>query len=427
MAPTTNATQTDTISPAAGRRADKRTVAGIVGFILVSMFLGWVGMAYDENMQKWLPETTSNPSAYNKKQSGTSGLLEIATKTGMHCRMWLLPYRQLQTQKGTLCVFSPVGSLQDFEVEQILHWVKTGNRLIYLDHFNYSLSRHLLQKLHIDTIDGDKLKDAQIKSAGDIDQFTHVKSLTVSTDTRLKGGTALLEDKSGTLITKLPYGKGEIILGTVPNLCANSRLTEKGQWGNFQFLINLCRPFSGELMFDERCHGYSKSSNVLIFLAKSPSGFVFGQTLLILALALFGSFHRFGKTRELKITRRLSSADFIEGLSNVYRRARANLLAAEIISRSYRTNWCKITNTSSHDTEAELKEKWVQQNAGNEQMNNWSQTAGDLLEKVSSAQSDRRLSDSELLSLANGLESSDQKLKDIFAVTTGKQRKGASK
>lgn len=180
-------------------------------------------------------------------------------------------------------------------------------------------------------------------------------------------------------------------------------------------------------MFDERCHGYSKSSNVLVFLAKSPSGLVFGQTLLILALALFGSFHRFGKTRELKITRRLSSADFIEGLSNVYRRARANLLAAEIISRSYRTSWCKITNTSSHDTEAELKEKWVQQNAGNEQMNNWSQTAGDLLEKVSSAQSDRRLSDSELLSLANGLESSDQKLKDIFAVTTGKQRKGASK
>jgi len=160
MAPVSDPLTKENATAAAARRANRRTILGIVAFVIVSMFLGWVGMAYDENMEKWLPETTANPSTYNRKPSGTSGFFEIVTEAGIPCSLWLLPYRQLKGEKGVLVVFAPNASLKQFEVDQILQWVKSGNKLVYFDHFSYSLARHLLDKLSIEIADGTKTRAA---------------------------------------------------------------------------------------------------------------------------------------------------------------------------------------------------------------------------------------------------------------------------
>ena len=424
MAPASDPLTRENAGAAAVGSVNRRTILGIVAFVIVSMFLGWVGMAYDENMEKWLPEATANPSTYNRKPSGTSGFFEIVSQTGTPCSLWLLPYRQLKGEKGTLVVFAPNASLKPFEVDQILQWVKSGNKLVYFDHFSYSLARHFLDKLNIEIADGTKLKDTTVPASEDLDEFSHVKSLTVSTETRLKGGKGLLADKSGNLITKVKYGEGEIILGTTSSIASNQRLSSKKQWGNFQFLANVCRPNSGRLMFDERCHGYSKTSNVFVFFAKNPPGFTFAQLLLMLLLALYGSFHRFGKTRQIAVFRKLSSTEFIDGLSNVYQRAKANILALEIIGRAYRMRWCKTTGASLQDTTEELREKWLLLSRNNEAMQAWSQSALALLTKMETATATNKLNDAELLNIAQGLESEDDRLNEIF---TGSTRKGARK
>jgi hypothetical protein len=409
----------DSLLPSApGQR--KRFFTGAAVFVVLTMLLTWVGKSYDDNMSKWLPESSAFPSTYNKKASGISGLSEIVNRLGLKNRLWLLPYRQLGIAHGTLCIFSPHTSFKDYEVDQILKWVKAGNQLIYTDHFSYSLSRHMLSKLGIHTRDGADLKDKELPQSTDSGPFSHVKAVTVSTDTRLDGGDSVLKDDSGNVFTRLPYGKGEIIIGTSPSLCANDRLSDKKQWGNFQFFINLCRTQDGEIIFDERCHGFNKASNVLVFLAKNPPGAVFAQLALIFALAVFGTFHRFGMPRLILNKRRLSSLDYIGGLSSVYRRARANLLALEIITRSYRTRWCKITGAPSHQTNAELKEKWEESSHGNAQLQAWSQEASSLLERIET--SSENLNDGELLGLSGELENLDKSLNDIFVLTT---RKGA--
>jgi hypothetical protein len=398
----------------------KRFYAGAFVFVLLTIVLTWVGKSYDENMGKWLPESSAFPSTYNKKASGISGLSEIVKRLGMKNRLWLLPYRQLGIVHGTLCIFSPHTSFKDYEVDQILKWVKAGNQLIYTDHFNYSLSRHMLNRLGVHTKDGAELKDKELPQTADSGSFSHVKSVTLSTDTRLEGGTAVLKDGSGSLFTRLPYGKGEIIIGTAPSLCANSRLTEKKQWGNFQFFINLCRAQDGEVIFDERCHGYNQAANVLVFLAKNPPGAVFAQLVLIFALAVFGTLHRFGMIRLILNKRRLSSLDYITGLSSVYRRARANLLALEIITRSYRIRWCKVTGAPSHQTNTELREKWEELSQGNARLQIWCQEAASLLSQIETAS--EKISDSELFGLSGELEKLDKRLNDILVITT---RKGA--
>jgi hypothetical protein len=409
----------DSLFPTAtGQR--KRFYAGAFVFVLLTIILTCVGKTFDDNKEKWLPETSAFPSTYNKKASGISGLSEIVNRLGLKNRLWLLPYRQLGIVHGTLCVFSPLSSFKDYEVDQILNWVKAGNQLIYTDNFNYSLSRHMLHKLGVRTKDGDELKDKELSSTADAGPFSHVKSVILTTDTRLEGGKTVLKDESGSVFTRLPYGKGEIIIGTAPSLCANSRLTEKKQWGNFQFFVNLCRAHDGEIIFDERCHGFNKATNVLVFFAKNPPGAVFAQLMLILALGVFGTFHRFGMTRLILNKRRLSSLDYITGLSNVYRRARANLLALEILTRSYRTRWCKITGAPPHQTNSELKEKWEELSHGNAQLQAWCKEAANLLLRIETAS--EKLSDSDLLELTKELESTDKALTDIFVIAT---RKGA--
>jgi hypothetical protein len=420
--PVSNFFQDSRIPAEPGQR--RRFYYGAAAFFVLSIIACWVGKSYDENMQKWLPESSAFPSTYNKKPSGVSGLSEIVSRSGLKSRLWLLPYRQLPIAHGTLCIFQPLASLKDFEVDQILNWVKSGNHLIYADHFTYGLSRHLLDKLKISTSDGAELKDAEMVQTSDSGVFSHVKSLFLTADSRLSGGTPLVKDRGGNLFTTIPYGKGEIVIGTVPSLCANGRLTEKKQWNNFQFFINLCRTADGEVIFDERCHGFNRATNVLVFLAKNPPGAVFAQLVLMLVLAVAGTFTRFGMTRVIVDNRRLSSLDFVAGLSSVYRRAKANPLALEIIARSYRLRWCNNTAVPTQQTLSELKSRWEESARGNPELLKWCQESAGLLLRIETASDAQRISDDELLNLTGELEAADRNLDNIVLVTN---RKGAGK
>ncbi|HEY9758591.1 MAG TPA: DUF4350 domain-containing protein [Oculatellaceae cyanobacterium] len=397
------------------QKLDRRSTILVVSFVLVSAILGWVGLFYDEAIEKWAPERVPSASTFNKKPSGTSGFMEIVERSHIPCSRWVLPYRQLRGERGTLVVFAPHESLKDFEAVQLLNWVKEGNKLVYMDHFNFSLTRHLLNKLNVEIADGTKLKDKAVPSPNTGTDFSHVKAITLSCDTRLKGGNPILKDASGTVFTRLSCGKGEVVLGTASDICANKRLSDTKEWDNFQFLTNLCYPpEKGKLLFDERAHGYSQSTNVAVFLEKNAPGWCFNQLLLIFLLAVINSFCRFGKTKDNIIIRKLASTEFVSGLASVYQRAKANQLALEIIARSYRTKWCKTTSTSAHETLKELRERWSHEFATDPRMKQWTDGAGALLVQCEQAEHTSHLNDSDFLNLARELEGADAQLGAIY-------------
>lgn len=132
-------------------------------------------------------------------------------------------------------------------------------------------------------------------------------------------------------------------------------------------------------------------------------------------LAVINSFCRFGKTKDNIIIRKLASTEFVNGLASVYQRAKANQLALEIISRNYRTKWCKATSTSAHETLKEQRERWSLEFATNPQMKQWTDGAGALLEKCEQAEHTSHLNDGDFLNLARELEGADAQLEALFA------------
>jgi hypothetical protein len=336
----------------------KRLTLQIAALLIISFGAVVTGMAVEQQKDNYLPESHTLPSVFNRKPSGTSGLKEIAGKSGIKCKEWVLPYRQLPLIKGVLVIISPSESLADFESKQILNWVKDGNDLIYLDQFDYKFTRRLLSEIAVDATEGTALVDSTIKFDSSKPEFTHVSELTVTTDMRLTGAPALVSDASGIIVGTLKHGKGRILIGTVPSLVSNRRLSTPSEWPNFQFFVNCLRKSGGDVWFDERCHGFSNNANVFVYLMRGATGAAVLQLLLALTLGVASSAQRFGRTERLENKRKISNLEFIYGLSNAYKRAKANAASLEIIGSVFRTKLCKAMGISPYEPTERVLDAW---------------------------------------------------------------------
>ncbi|HEY9679502.1 MAG TPA: DUF4350 domain-containing protein [Drouetiella sp.] len=328
--------------------------------VAVSAIAVYASSAFDEQIQGYLPEQRSISSTFNKKPSGLSGLAEVLRKVGLSAHPWLLPYRNLHNEHGTLVIIAPQQSPAEFEAEQILAWVEAGNSLVYLDHFSFKMTRKLLEKIDVTVSDNADVHDEKIPVDATNSLFAHVPKLTLTTDTMVSGGTPLVLVDKKPVFSELHYGKGKILVGTAPNICANRELGDKSSWSNFQFLVNWLSTVHGDIMFDERCHGFSQSKNVFVVLASSPWGAVLAQVFLILAVAICSASQRFGALKQVNESRKISNLEFITGLSNAYLRAKANNAIFEITALNLRNKICKMLSISPHEDTAKIAEAWTQ-------------------------------------------------------------------
>jgi hypothetical protein len=322
--------------------------------IVVSVLSVYAGLSLDERIQGFIPEVRIFPSIFNKRQTGLSALYEVAQQAKMECKPWQKPYRELNTASGLLVIVSPSVSISQAELDQILKWVKRGNELIFLDDFLLGSSREVLRALNLHLVEATPINDAAFTPSRPIREFAHVSKLTVTARTRISGGRPLIEDAHGSLLTELDYGKGRILLGTVPGFCANASITNSLYWPDFQFLLNWFDTAHGSVMFDERCHGFSSSSNLFAFLLAEPPGYVFCQLMLILAIAVASQHQRFGQVQLNVEKRKSSNLQFIEGFANTYQRVGGGLAALEIIVQDFRVWLCRQLNVSPHAADADL-------------------------------------------------------------------------
>ncbi len=341
-----------------GRTVDHQIWWQLAVFIAVSALAVYVGMSFDTALEKNLPESRAFPSTMNRRATGYSGLCELTAKVGHSSRCWQLPYRRLKEVKGTLVVIQPDQSLASFEVDQVLDWVRSGNTLIYLDHFIFGFERRLIKKLGFDAAMARRLDEVVVPVKGAKPEFSHVSSIVVTAENRLEGGTALISDEEGAVLSEKKHGDGRVLVGVMPSLCANRRLTSQPEWSNFQLMVNLFGTTGGEILFDEFCHGYSQSSNVFVFLARGPLAPLSFQVLLMALIAVVSLSQRFGSTNVLPVSRRISNLEFVNGLANAYRRARANDLVWEVISHASRSRLLKALGVSPHEPNEKVVTAW---------------------------------------------------------------------
>jgi len=295
--------------------------------------------------------------------------------------------------------------------------VEAGNKLVYLDGFSSTYGRAILHKLRLDAHEMKPVSDEEFDTDGSRPEFAHAPALYVTTDARLDGGTTLVADAFGALFTSVKHGKGEVVVGSVPDLGANRHLVtspdKPSHWSNFQFLVNLISTADGDILFDEKCHGHLQSRNVFIYLGRGPFGLVFLQALAILAAAIAGSCQRFGSVQAVPVTRQISALEFVSGLANAFRRARAADLAWEILNHAFRARLCKALGVSPQGGNEKLVDSWARATGrpGTE--------LAELLSRSEAALAAGHLEESELVRLVQACDKISQQSRELLASGRG--------
>lgn len=351
------------VVPAAARKSN-RIWWQILALLVVSVFAVYTGASFDEEWKKLMPEGRQLASTYNKRATGLQALYKLTEAVGKPASVWEQPYRHLTGSTGMLVIIAPTESLQPFQFDQILSWVKKGNDLVYIDDLSFQMTDHLAQKLKVKvkstTAGKNKSQDLDITPAGNLPELAHVKTLRLSSSARIEGGQPVAQDEIGAFLTVVRYGEGRVLLGTCPSILANNTIAKKEFWGNFQFITNWFRTAGGTIFFDEYAHGFSGGTNVFVHLSRGPLGLVATQILIILAVAIISESQRFGAARSLDTRRKISNLEFISGLSHAYRRAKANPAVLEILFHSFRNRLSRALAVSPHEPVERLQEAWQQ-------------------------------------------------------------------
>lgn len=343
----------------------RKVLIQLAALIAVSCLVVYCGESYRDQLDKFFPESRLLASTYNRKPSGLSGLYDLSQRMGLKVDRFEVSYRQLRRLTGMLVIIAPVQSLPDYELKQILDWVKKGNTLVYLDQFNIDQSRQILEALELNVRNTVKeLDGADLPVAGEAlseredPVYDLVGKVRVSARSRLTGGTPIVADSQGAVLTRVEHGRGRVYVGATPALCSNGTLADQEFWGNFQLLENIFRTANGTIYFDERAHGYSSGTNVFYYLSRSEAAPVAAQIGLIILLMVFSESQRFGNARSLEERRKISNLEFINGLTNAYKRARANTAVLDILFQSFRNRLSRDLGVSPHESSERLAEAW---------------------------------------------------------------------
>ncbi len=305
----------------------------------------------------YLPETITNASSYNDRSSGYKAFYELNERLGRKCVRFEKSYRELTANKSVLLVVAPTVPLMPSDIDHVLQWVAKGNTLIYVDHCMYGSGRYLLQKLSVSATISSTLDNWKCSNLQKEPEFDHVHQLVMSSETRLRGGKELVSDKYGALAVQKAHGDGDCYIINVPSLCSNRRVSDTGQWGNFQFLSNIVSDHD-TILFDERAHGYSSAMNAFVYLAKGPAGAVTLQVLLLFVLYLYAQNVKFGPVWSISNARKIASKEYIDGMAHTFMKARANRTAFQILFGSFHLRLCKALSLPPDEKNEVLAAQW---------------------------------------------------------------------
>lgn len=352
------------LNSTSGSKTTHRLWWQIGALLLVSALAVYTGKGFDDEWSKFAPEPRQMASTYNQNATGLKALYKLAELQGKPVSTWEQPYRQLKDVRGMLVLIAPLESLQPFQAEQILSWVKNGNDLIYIDDLSFAMTDQFAKRLDVKIkspkSQTEKATEVAIMPTGGFPELAHVKRLRLASSVRLNGGKPLAEDGAGALLTVVQHGKGRVLLGCCPTILANNTIAKSDFWGNFQLIANWFKTTGGTIYFDEYSHGHTGGTNVFVYLAHGPTGLVVAQLLAILVIGVISESQRFGIARSIEKRRSISNLEFINGLSNAYRRARANPAVMEILFNSFRNRLSRALAVSPHEPLDRLKEAWQQ-------------------------------------------------------------------
>lgn len=305
-------------------------------------------------------ENSISPSIYNTNPSGYEAFYEVLRRVGVLAMPWRQPYHKLaELQNPSLLWINASGAIKNNteNAEQLLAWVSNGNTLVYVirnsDPFFQDELSPLLQNGHIRiTLARRNARPVSIKrnlyypltvAEKPLHAFLHYPLLSQS-PIRLQLFTntpdieTVLEDADHMpVMLRFPWGKGNIILSSAPDMGENGYLFLKND--NYQFLSNLLLSEQKPVYFDEYSHGYFESPDMMSYIQKTPLAYVFAQCVFVFCLLLWLSFKPWKPPRKVASEPAIHPIlAFVNSISVVYIRVKgASAVLKPILHRIDRT------------------------------------------------------------------------------------------
>ena len=347
-------------------------------------------------------------SSYNRAPDGYGAWYAFMSKRGTDVQRWQKPFEEFAKNQDAkppstlLRIYSKLipEAVSDTEKK----WVEQGNTLVILG-VRAPVTPAPFSSLHP-------------ASAGEIK---------IDTGRRYPSAKKqVLDDRFGAIVWKEPVGKGTVYFASTPHLAANAYQDFPG---NYEFLAGLVTQEGGEqeiegteqalavkliqnssdqpsqgtskilnkVWVDEYIHGHKDrevlereyEGNLFTYLAKTPLFPVLIQGTIILLVAIFAGWKRFGQPVTLSAPQVDNSEAYIQALAGVLQKANSTDFAVEIISKEEQLQLQKALLLGQASLEREtLTNAWVEQTG---------RKAAELSELLPSPSHKRRISDADLL------------------------------
>ena len=348
-------------------------------------------------------------STYNRAPDGYGAWYAFMSKRGTEVQRWQKPFEDFAKNQDAkppstlLRIYSKLISKVVSASEK--KWVEQGNTLVNLG-VRAPVTLAPFSSLHP-------------ASAGEIK---------IDTGRRYPSDKKqVLDDQFGAIVWKEPVGKGTVYFASTSHLAANAYQDFPG---NYEFLAGLVTQLEGgepeiegtqqalavkliqnsidpqsqqtskilnKVWVDEYIHGYKDrevlereyEGNLFTYLAKTPLFPVLIQGTIILLVAIFAGWNRFGQPVTISAPQVDNSEAYIQALAGVLQKANSTDFAVQIIGKEEQLQLQKalLLGQASLESEA-LTNAWVEQTG---------RKAAELSELLPSPSHKRRISDSDLL------------------------------
>ncbi|MGB7894510.1 MAG: DUF4350 domain-containing protein [Microcoleus sp.] len=348
-------------------------------------------------------------STYNRAPDGYRAWYAFMSKRGTEVQRWQKPFEDFAKNQDAkppstlLRIYSSL--IPEVVPETEKRWVEEGNTLVILG-VRAPVTPAPFSSFHPDSSGKIKI-DTGRRYPSDKKQ--------------------ILDDEFGAIVWKKTVGKGTVYFASTSHLAANAYQDFPG---NYEFLAGLVTQVEGgeqeiegtqqalavkliqnsidpqsqgtreilnKVWVDEYIHGYKDpevlereyEGNLFTYLAKTPLFPVLIQGTIILLVAIFAGWNRFGQPVTISAPQVDNSEAYIQALAGVLHKANSTDFAVEIIGKEEQLQLQKALLLGQASLESEtLTNAWVEQTG---------RKAAELSEILPSPSHKRRISDSDLL------------------------------
>ena len=329
----------------------KRSTSGILllaGLFALLVAINFIFSSTSEQASE--DEFNGNRSSYRSTPYGTLAFYTLLEDSGYKVTRLHLSFERLAERPdiAALVIVAPPTHRNPSgeELQALADWIEEGGVAVIVDR-QIALN---LRDVKINTAIGPPPRGIHplqptpfTRNVGQLDFSAYATGVTIDSPTTVYH----LGDDRVAVLADASVGKGRVVTLTDPYVVANNGISKAD---NAILAVDLFADLpDGAIAFDEYHHGVgaSEDTGLSAYVKGTPIPWMLAQAALIVALVVYSYGRRFGRPLPLKRERRTANLEFVSGMANITRLARASDVAMQNIYFEFRKRLCRYAGLPS--------------------------------------------------------------------------------